>query len=115
MFSMPVKVNFDGGECCWEEEEEEEEEELCCPAGGGKAGSPFKEGSFVGFLSWVSTSRFFFFLFLFSILFSWCFAMGFRLMIARLGRSRFQDKVEPDEDEGLVKQERENLAVERKL
>ena len=21
MFSMPVKVNFDGGECCWEEEE----------------------------------------------------------------------------------------------
>ena len=33
MFSMPVKVNFDGGECCWEEEEEEEE--LCCGRAGG--------------------------------------------------------------------------------
>ena len=52
MFSMPVKVNFDGGECCWEEEEEEEEELCCGRAGGGKAGSPFKEGSFVGFLLW---------------------------------------------------------------
>ena len=78
MFSMPIKVNFDGGECCWEEEEEEEE--LCCGrAGGGKAGSPFKEGSFVGFLLWVSgSSHFFFFLFLFSILLSWCFAVGLR-------------------------------------
>ena len=57
MFSMPVKVNFDGGECCWEEEEEEEEELCCGRAGGGKAGSPFKEGSFVGFLSWVSGTQ----------------------------------------------------------
>ena len=58
MFSMPIKMNFDRGECCWEEEEEEEEEEeLCCGrAGGGRAGSPFKEGSFVGFLLWVSGS-----------------------------------------------------------
>ena len=61
MFSMPIKVNFDRVECCWEEEEEEEEEELCCGrAGGGRAGSPFKEGSFVGFLSWVSGSSHFF-------------------------------------------------------
>ena len=60
MFSMPVKVNFDRGECCWEEEEEEEEELCCGRAGGGRAGSPFKEGSFVGFLLWVSgSSRFF--------------------------------------------------------
>ena len=50
IFSMLVKVNFDGGECCWEEEEEEEEELCWGRAGGGRAGSPFKEGSFVGFL-----------------------------------------------------------------
>ena len=91
MFSMPIKVNFDGGECCWEEEEEEEEELCCGRAGGGKAGSPFKEGSFVGFLSWVSgSSRFFSFSFSFLSFFLGVSPWVLGLMIARLGRSRFE-------------------------
>ena len=49
MFSMPVKVNFDGGECCWEEEEEEEEE-LCC----GRENSCSGEKALMCFLGLVS-------------------------------------------------------------